>query len=222
MTTPDELRDRIARIDPARDVPTEPITGARARTLLEDIMKTPIHLDADGRSDSDGGTTPPSDVGSARSKSPRRWWLGAGAAAAVVALAVAGAAIGGVFDGSSTPAQAGPPLQLSSGEAPNPSMMCLQLTPESVAPVPLAFVGTATSVNGEQVTLDVTKWYVGGDAATVELTAPAGQQGLTGGIDFQVGQSYIIGAYDGVVAYCGLSGEATPELQAIYDAAFPG
>ena len=222
MTTPDELRDRIARIDPARDVPTEPITGARARTLLEDIMKTPIHLDADGRSNSDGGTTPPSDVGPARSKSPRRWWLGAGAAAAVVALAVAGAAIGGVFDGSSAPDTASPPLRLSAGEGQDPMAMCVQLTPEVVADVPVAFAGTATAVDGEIVTLDVTKWYVGGDATTVELTAPNGLEALIGGIDFEVGQQYLVSAYDGVVNYCGFSGPATPELQSIYDAAFPG
>jgi hypothetical protein len=224
MTTPDELRDRIARADPARDVPTEPITGARARLLLEDIMKTPTHLDAetDPLDGPASGTRTPGSATPAPRSTTRRWWYGAAAAAAVAALAIAGAAIGGAFDGDGAPQQAAPPLQISAGEGQDPMAMCIQLSPEVIAQVPLAFEGTATAVDGEQVTLDVDRWYVGGDAATVQLSAPAGMLALTGGIDFEVGQPYIIAAYDGVVAYCGLSGPATPELQSLYDTAFPG
>ena len=54
-----------------------------------------------------------------------------------------------------------------------------------------------------------------------ELTAPAGMEALIGGLDFQPGATYLVSAYDGVVSYCGLTGPATPELQAMYAAAFP-
>ena len=86
----------------------------------------------------------------------------------------------------------------------------------------MAFAGTAAVVDGERVVLDVTRWYTGGVAQQVELTAPSGMEALTGGIPFEVGGEYLISAFGGVVNYCGLSGPVTPELQAIYDSAFPG
>jgi hypothetical protein len=39
---------------------------------------------------------------------------------------------------------------------------------------------------------------------------------------FEDGGHYLISAVDGEVRSCGLSGEVSPELQAIYDEAFPG
>jgi hypothetical protein len=52
--------------------------------------------------------------------------------------------------------------------------------------------------------------------------APDGFEALIGSIDFQEGKSFLVSAYDGVVNYCGFSGEETPELRAVYDAAFGG
>ncbi len=46
-------------------------------------------------------------------------------------------------------------------------------------------------------------------------------EALIGGVEFVPGQQYLITAYDGVVNYCGHSGPATPELQALFDQAFP-
>lgn len=137
-------------------------------------------------------------------------------AAAVVALVLGALA---VFGGG--PEAAGEPLELSLGEA-NSLSSCIVITPEILAAAPLAFAGTATSVEGETVTLTVDEWYVGGDATTVELHAPNGFQALIGGIDFVEGESYLVSAESGTVNYCGMSGEATPELQALYDEAFAG
>jgi hypothetical protein len=75
-------------------------------------------------------------------------------------------------------------------------------------------------IDGETVTLTVDRWYVGGDAPVVTVTAPAGFEALLGSIDFVVGDPYIISAFDGVVSYCEMSGPATPERQAWYDEAF--
>jgi hypothetical protein len=137
-------------------------------------------------------------------------------AAAVVALVLGGVAL---FNGTDTPAS--PPLALSLGE-PDALASCIVLTADVLDDAPLAFAGTVTAIDGETVTLSVDEWYVGGDAETVELSAPAGMEALIGSIEFTEGEQYLVSAYDGVVNYCGFSGPATPELQAIYDEAFPG
>ena len=53
------------------------------------------------------------------------------------------------------------------------------------------------------------------------MVAPEGLEALIGGVTFEPGQQYLITATDGVVNYCGFSGPATPELQALFDQAFP-
>ena len=72
------------------------------------------------------------------------------------------------------------------------------------------------------ITLDVERWYTGGEGDTVQITAPDGLEALIGGIDFVDGETYLVIATDGTVNYCGYSGPATPDLQSVYDAAFPG
>ncbi len=54
------------------------------------------------------------------------------------------------------------------------------------------------------------------------VTAPAGFEALIGSVPFVEGGDFLISAIDGVVNYCGMSGEATSELQTLYDAAFAG
>lgn len=98
--------------------------------------------------------------------------------------------------------------------------MCIVISAEELAKLPVAFEGTATSVDGENVTLDVTQWFRGGDAAQVALTAPQGLEALIAGIAFEEGQTYLITATDGVVNYCGFSDVASPELRALYEEAF--
>ncbi len=79
-----------------------------------------------------------------------------------------------------------------------------------------------TAVDGEQVTLTVDRWFRGGDAATVELHAPAGMQALIGGIDFVEGGQYLVSATEGNVNYCGYTDASTPELRAAFERAFGG
>lgn len=205
----EQLRDRIGHLDPStRDVAI-PRSSAEAHELLEQIMQTDID------------TAPATPDTAKRRRAPL--WL-AGAAAAVIA---AGAAlvVTGVFDGDSgDEPDLADAVVLSLGEGQDPAASCLRPDATVLAPVPLAFAGTATEVDGERVVLDVTEWYVGTEdevaADTVELTAPAGLEALTGGITFEVGEPYLISAQNGVVNYCGLSGPATPQLQAIFEAAF--
>ena len=190
-----ELRIRIQKLDPmSSGVETRSVQDESSRQMLEAIMEQPI-----------------SGTGSQAGRR-MQWFM---AAAAVVAVALGSFA---VFGGT-TPAS--PPLQLALGES-NAMSSCIVVSADILRDMPVAFEGTATSVEGEIVTLSVDKWFTAGDATTVDLTAPAGLQALIGGIDFEVGSKYLIAATDGTVNYCGYSDLATPELRAIYNEAFPG
>jgi hypothetical protein len=101
------------------------------------------------------------------------------------------------------------------------TQMCIAFSPEELEKVAeIAFAGTVTAVNGNDVTLTVDDWYRGGDAAEVALNAPQGMEALIGGIPFEVGAQYLITAQDGNVNYCGFSGPATPEYAAAFEEAF--
>lgn len=217
----EQLRSRLNASDPMLDgVPIDPADSPSARILLEAIMST--ELDTPTIPDTSRGT----GVGSPTTHR-KRWGLAALATAAVGALAVAGAAVGGVFDGGE-PNLADPPvvqeptvLELSGGDVDPAMMSCLPMDASIIAQSPLAFRGLVDSVEGDTVTLTVDEWYQGGDADVVTITAPLGMEALIGGIAFEPGQTYLVSAYDGVVSYCGMSGPATPELQQMYDQAFP-
>jgi len=42
------------------------------------------------------------------------------------------------------------------------------------------------------------------------------------GLPFAVGQSYLVGAVDGTITSCGVTGADSAELRAVYNAAFGG
>ena len=89
---------------------------------------------------------------------------------------------------------------------------------------PVAFEGTAVTVAADKVTLDVQRWFANRpDGVTrVELANPGGPDAVAlDGIAFTTGRSYLVSAVDGTVNICGLSGESSPELLALYRAAFP-
>lgn len=197
----DELRQRLARLDPMHSgVPTEPTTSESSREMMEMIMSTPV-LETD-------------QAGSA----PKRPWFYGVAAAAALVVAVGGALLLGGGEGS--PVASGPPLELTAGGE-DVTSMCIAFSPEELEKVAeLAFGGTVTAVNGDDVTLTVDTWYRGGDASEVVLNAPQGMVALIGGIPFEVGAQYLITAQGGSVNYCGFSGPATPEYAAAFQQAF--
>ncbi len=140
--------------------------------------------------------------------------LAAVAVAAIAALIVAALLIGG-----DDPQPQAAPLELSLGEG-DGLASCLAFDTAILADMSPAFEGTVTAKDGERITLAVDRWFTGGDATEVSLIGPHGLEALIGGIDFQVGDQYLITAANGTVNYCGYSGAATPELRAAFEQAF--
>jgi hypothetical protein len=182
---------------------------------MEKIMNTPLIDQEDSLSTS---TPRVASIGTHRRRN--RMLLGVAAAAL---LAIGGAVIVANSGGgsSSTEVAAGPPIELSLGDS-NVMSSCMVFDVALLADMSPAFAGTATSVEGETVTMTVDRWYTGGDAATVVLKGAVGSPALIDGFEFVVGQQYLITAAEGNVNFCGYSGPATPELTAAFDAAFPG
>jgi hypothetical protein len=213
MTDPSDevLRARLARIDPAGpSVPVDPATSPRAADLMERAMQNtdlaPVeHL------------TP-----QRRRRRGRVLW--SAAAAAVVAAAVVlgvvllggtGGSGGGGSDEPTTLALNLPPSNVASS--------CIQFDVAFLREMPVAFAGTVTAIDEQQVTLDVDRWYKGGDADVVTVSVPDGQTSVAlDGVDFRSGERYLVTATDGTVNGCGFSGPATPELEQAYGEAFGG
>jgi hypothetical protein len=197
----DDLRNRLSRLDSmASDVPTEPVTTESSRQLLEEIMSNP-KVERPG-----SGTL------------TKRPWFVAAAAAAVVVVAIG--AVGVLNgDGGGDPIAATPPLELNAG-GDNVMSSCIAFSVEFLAPMPVAFEGTVVASEGDSVTLDVDRWFKGGEASQVVLRAPQGLEALIDGIAFEVGSQYLITATDGNVNYCGFSAKSTPEMRAAFEEAF--
>ena len=211
----DELRDQLGQLDPMHPgVPVESVTTPSSRARLEPIMNTPL-IERESSDSSDAGRT--IDMEAPRG---RRSWLFGVAAAAVVALAGA-AVLGNIGGGGDEPQVASPPLELSLGSG-DAMAMCLPFEVSILRDMSPAFAATATSVEPGLVTLDVDRWYTGGDADSVVLQTLDSSASLIAGFDFVVGEQYLITAAEGTVNFCGYSGVATPEMTAAFDAAFPG
>ncbi len=209
----EELRTRLARIDPAGpDLPVNPATSPRAAELMERAMQT--------------STDAEPDVDLPRSRPGRRpaWWAAGIAAVAAVAAAVF------VFGGSPVPSR--PPDGGGSPGGNDATTLALSLpaTPEArcrafdvavLRTMQVAFEGTVTATDGEQTTLTVDRWFTGGDADRVRIDVPDGRTSESLGIEFRSGARYLVTATDGTVNGCGYSGPATAELESAFAEAFP-
>lgn len=202
----DELRNRLAQLDPQADTPVDPLTSPRAQDLLERTMSN--------------DTTE-----LAETQSPRRkgllMALAAGTAAAGIVAAVA------LTSGGTDPAPAAQgkkttlTLKLPDTGGGTIINSCMMFDVAILKGFPVAFAGTATSVADDVVTLDVTKWYQGGSAQVVTLTSPAANTSVSlDSVAFATGKSYLVTANEGTVTSCGFSGEDTPSLRKSFDEAF--
>lgn len=191
-----ELRARLARLDPAPpSLETVPFTSLRAQELLERAMTTPSRT--------------------------RRPLLLAGAASVAVA-----AAVGGVLLTQADPvAPSGPTtlaLSVPGGDGGVSMASCIPFDVAQLKAMSPAFAGTVTEVAGDSVTLDVDRWYAGGDADQVVVSQPGGGAAVAlDGVAFEKGTRYLVTAAQGVVNGCGYSGEATPAFEQSFEEAFP-
>ena len=190
--TDDDLRSRLAASNPTPpSEPVDPITSGRARALMENIMTS---------------TTSKPRV------EPRRYRL-VGAIAAALVVVIGGAALLG------GPGTAAEPLVLA-GPGGAPTAMCLQFEVGTLRGMTPAFGGTVVELTDSVATLEVDRWFTGGDAEIVEIEYTPGFEALIGTPALEMGQRYLITATDGVVNGCGYSGLATPEYEAAFEQAF--
>ncbi len=210
MTSDQELRARLQGIDPMRaDAGVDSLRSSSTDEIKERIMQTINQLEAP------------------RSRTRAHWhrWqvLSAAAAAAlllVVSVAVAGSLTGGDTGGGKGAAD---PTTLAL-KVPSSSVMasCVGFQVEYLRDMPVAFAGTATSVDSDAVTLKVDRWYKGGTADQATVSRPDPQSSIAlDGVEFVEGKRYLVTATDGTVNGCGFSGEATPELEKAFAEAFP-
>ncbi|GAB3249489.1 hypothetical protein [Nocardioides dilutus] len=213
-----QLRALLAQSDPARSLTAADPHGL-ARLLL-DIQEDTVSNDLDTRTDLPEQTT------ELRRRGPLAWLV---AAAAVATIAGGGyAAVSSMQDNGATVQQAGPssapvddPVVITLQAPTAPQAKCLVPTPELLAGAETAFAGTVTAIDGDVVTLEPTETYAGQTADEIEVVGMHPDiRALGGQPNFVVGGTYLVSATDGQVSACGFSGEATPELQNLYDLAF--
>jgi len=118
-------------------------------------------------------------------------------------------------------------ITLPAGDGGMAAGSCPVVSADALTPLPLAFQAAVNKVTGDIVTLEVTHVFRGEPGTTVELEQPDLAAGDYSAFDFAVGQDYLIAAGDLDpasanldVALCGLSGPTSPELRAVYEAAF--
>jgi hypothetical protein len=192
---PDDTRRLIGRVDPAASL--APVSDVRLTRLTEDAMSTE--------------TTPRPVV---RTRPGLRTWAiaGAGTLAAAAAAAVV------------LPSLLAPPsvttLQLS--DADPLTTMCIQITPDVVAAADIAFRGEVTSIHDGIVSIHVTERFAG-DVGDIVQVAQGEAIPIDGApLVFVDGETYLVATQGTTIGNCGESGIVSPELEAIYDAAFPG
>jgi hypothetical protein len=194
------LRDQLRAADPARTLP--PATPTSLAHRMEQIM-----------TDQSPATTPVAPA--APRRTIRRWMPVVGL---VAGLAIAAAIVVPLVVGGPEPMVEAlrPPLggDLASGS-------CLRLEPATVAAQEQAFAATVLQLQGDTVLLEVTERFTGDVADRVEVAQVDAITSDFSGVPFEVGQSYLVGAVDGTITSCGVTGADSAELRAVYDAAFP-
>jgi hypothetical protein len=151
-----------------------------------------------------------------------RRWVPALAAAAVVAV-IAGGAYAVLDDDEPSarrPAPTATSLALPGGGDGASMSSCIQFDVAFLRDMQVAFSGTATEVGGDTVTLEVDRWYKGGDADVVQLANFDPTNTSLDGFTFEQGDRYLISASDGTVSFCGFSGPWSEELAGAFDEAF--
>lgn len=165
-------------------------------------------------------------VNSAEPRNRPRWLvLGGVAAAAVIATVVVIGITNDDDPGADVLTAGDSPLALptlSTTEltaGPAIAAKCAAPTAADARRQSIAFEGIVTEIAAGVVTLAPTEFFVGEETALVTVAQP--DQGMSEApSEFIVGQTYIVGASDGQLAICGLTGPADDDLRGLYETAF--
>lgn len=209
----DNLRHLLEQIDPMPvQVRVDAIDSRRARKLLEEIMNTPP-TDHPATS-ADDAPAPDPDRHSRR----RATMLIGGLAAATVAAITIGVLV--AQDDSAPPNR----QTLAIADAGTTISSCLPFDPGVLAEMPVAFAGSVTAISDTTMTVEVDRWYrTAAESDFVDVALPAGSTSAAlDGVDFEIGQRYLLTATDGALNGCGFSGLATAELESAFETAFGG
>jgi len=215
-TEPDhDLRERLRLADPLASR-TGRLDPRSLELLVSELTRAPVETAAPVTTRKRKGNR---DTGRSR----RRLVPAVAGVAAAVALVVAALVLPGLL-GSDPRAPEGDPseLALALPVAGPSAAACLPLSPEVLAPATVALDGVVTEADVGIATLKPTRWYAGGGKATVVVTTPPQVDiALVGAPRFEVGKRYLLAGGNGQLTLCGASAAWSPELEAVYGAAFP-
>lgn len=201
-----DLRARIARHDPARHLDAAArLQAVSAEEIRERTMRT--------IEDTITPVSPP------RPSRRLAFALGGVAVAIGAAVAVGVAASGDSVSVGEDKAATTLALTAPAGDS-TVIGSCMAFDVNVLRGMPVAFGGTVTKVEAGTVTLDVDRWYTGGDAGTVTIANPDAGNVSIDGVEFTAGTRYLVTATDGAVNSCGFTGPATPDLERAFDQAF--
>lgn len=195
------LRDQLRAADPARALPPASPTWLDHR--MEQLMTDQFLATTTVTPEAPRGTF-------------RRWRPVVGVAAGVF---IAAAIVVPLVLGGSEPTVEALQPPVGGGLA---SGSCLVLEPATVAAQEQAFAATVLQIQGDTVLLEVTERFAGDVADRVEVAQVDAMTSDFSGVPFEVGQSYLVGAVEGTITGCGVTGADSAELRTVYDAAFPG
>jgi hypothetical protein len=200
----DALLQRLRAAMPTTDHVVHTPDSAHAASLMEQIMQ-PTDTSMPAHAPTPSGPAAPS-----RRRAP---WLFAGGA---VALLAAGAIAVGTFGPTSSNSATGTSLTFQLQATDPLTQSCLPISEIQPTGTELGFGGTVSSIADGTITIDVDRWYRGGPADQVVLDAGSVPNPALDGVEFVLGQRYLVSVSDGIVGGCGTSGPATPEFEQIF------
>jgi hypothetical protein len=199
-----DIRRVIRRADPAATL--APVSADRLTRLTENALTTEL-------------STTDSTARPAASPPKRSGFALRGLVVAGAGVLAAGAAAALVLPGLVTPPTV-TVLALDAGD--QLTTICLENTPETVATSELAFRAEVTGIDGGTVSLRVLE-RIKGDVGDVVQVEQGDAEPIDGApIVFIDGETYLIASDGSTIGSCSASGIVSPELEALFDAAFPG
>ena len=210
-----DLRERLRLADPL-STRTGRLDPRSLELLVSELTRTPVEAVAPATTRKRSGSR-------TAGRSRRRFVPAVAGVAAAAALVVAALVLPGML-GSDPPAPEDVPseLALTLPVADPSAAACLRLSPAVLAPATVALDGVVTEADVGIATLRPTRWYAGGGKATVVVTTPPQVDiARVGAPLFEVGKRYLLAGGNGQLTLCGASAAWSPELEAVYGAAFP-